>query len=698
MRLLCLAPFLLLPFAEPDSPGGHARRTWREQLFHLLKAETAFADGRLADAEKEFAAGAADHPATALRLAEVRLAVGKYVRAEQLCQQTWPVLARRHGLESPEVARCLDIQARACAALGIDHEAARLAHLAWDIRTKKLPRDHFEIAESIHTRRALWRPYEALPLIATGSHSRDGRSDAAESLKIQEKALPPGDPRLARCLLAAAREVTWDDTDELPLAEKRLLAAIDLVKTHRGERNPALADYWTELARIYGAKQKLALAEETQQKAITLLRDLHGERHPRLARPLAIMSMIRASLGKLADAESLVEEASRSHFSALTDVELCASFDRLQIHDRKTEYLLEMARRKGPTITKYLARKHDELLEARREVDPGTAWRHHPNLELLTALRRAQNRPDPLPVILGGPEQEESIFPNLPVIEAALVNRDFQKKPVGYQDGGDYRSGRQERWRFDVRDARGNPVPVKPREDPEVGGLLQNLTLKHGASWDTVLDMRRFIDLTPGEYTVRVEYHDRKEISSHLHTAGLMLCRSEPFKLTVQPRVIDVTKPDREAVKAAVAAINEKDKVRILAGTYAKADHEFIAPASPAGKILTLGWKAVPALLDELENPKLTPHRRAWVLALLFSITSWNDPRDEAVSVGRYESRSRGWAVSGGRNGKTIVIGAGSGGGKLVFVSDTIDEKRQKVFAEKWKAFREYLVIRDRDR
>ncbi|MCE9562736.1 MAG: hypothetical protein K8U57_11880 [Planctomycetes bacterium] len=698
MRWAGLIAFLLLPFSESDRPNRYTQsRAERDWLLYMAAGEAAFADGRLDVAEKEFAT-AHDHfdrPGTSFRLAEVRLARGKYVQAEQLCRNLWVTLARKYGAESPEVARCLDLQARACAALGIDREAAQLTHLAWEMRTKKLPRDHFDIAQSIHTRHAMWRPYEALPLLAIGMQGRTVASDAEDSLKIQEKALPPNDVRLAPCLLAAARAITWDDTTELPLAEKRLLRAIELVKKARGERNYTLVDYWTELARIYGAQRKVELAAVTQQKAIGLLHELYGKRHPRLAKPLAIMSMIQGSLGKVGEAERLVEEASRSHFSGLTDIEICAAFDRLADHTRKVEYLLEMARRKGPTITGYLTRKHDELLKARQNVDSHTAWLRHPNLELLTALRRSQNKPDPLPIILGGPEQEESIFPNLPILDAALVNKDAQKNPIGYQEGGDYRSGRQERWRFNVRDAKGNPMPVKPREDPEGGGLTGYNTLKVGESWTTILDMRRFIDLTPGDYTVTVEYHDRQEIASDLHTAGLMLCRSEPFKLHVQPRVIDVTKEAREAVKVAVASLEEKDRVRILAGTYSKADHEFITPASPAGKILALGWRAVPELLGELENAKLKPHQRAWVLALLFSITSWHDPRDESEVIGRYESRSRGWVVSGGRNGKTYVMGAGSGG-KLVTHTDAIDEKKQKVFAEKWRAFRDYIVVRDK--
>jgi tetratricopeptide (TPR) repeat protein len=670
-----------------------------QSLLHMAAGESAFAKGRLEEAEKEFSAAAQGSTVAEpfFRRAEVSLARGKYLQAEQLCRTTWVVLARKYGTDSPEVAECLDIQARACAALGLHVEAGRLANLAWDLRTKKLPKDHYDIARSINTRSALWRGYRVPPFITFGMSSSSEQTDAEESLKLQEKALPPGDPRLAPCLLAATRSITWEQPDKLPIAEKRLLAAIELVKKQGGEKSPALAEYWTELARIHAAQRKLALAEQTQQKAITLLRDLYGKRHPSLAAPLGMLSAIKAARGEITESESLLEEATLCYFSALTDIELCSAFDRLEWHQHTTEYLLEMVRRKGPTITRFLTSKHNELLEAHKDLDTQTARGRYPTLELLTALRRAQNKPDPLPIILGVAEQEETIFPNLPVIDAALVNKDYQKKPILYKNGGDYRSGRAERWRFSVRGSQGNIMRIKPREDPDCGGFFTRSTLKANESWDTVLDMRRYIDLPPGDYTVTVEYSDQEEISSLLHTAAFLLCRSDPFKLHVQPRVIDVTRQDREAVKAVIASLDEKSRVKILEGTYAKADHAFIALDSPPGKILTLGWRAVPQLLDALEDDKLAPQRRAWVLALLFSITSWNDPTDEPAAIGPYDFRGRGWAVSGGRNGKTIVLGAGSGSGKLVYTADKIDDKVQRQFATKWKAFRDYIVIREKN-
>src|SRR5205823_5953298 len=123
--------------------------------------EQALIDGRLNAAEKDFqAAGVAasrlnirgdgSYASLQIRIAAVKLAQGKYVEAELLCQRNWPQVARVHGAESPEVARCLIVQAEASAALGLDHEAMSLAWLAYEIQIKKLPQENYEVAETVN--------------------------------------------------------------------------------------------------------------------------------------------------------------------------------------------------------------------------------------------------------------------------------------------------------------------------------------------------------------------------------------------------------------------------------------------------------------------------------------------------------------------------------------------------------------------
>ncbi len=379
----------------------------------------------------------------------------------------------------------------------------------------------------------------------------------------------------------------------------------------------------------------------------------------------------------------------------LTDVVLCAGYDRARTAGGRARCLVEMSRRGGPVVDTFLTRKHDELLAAQRG-NGNRNRRDESNVELLTALRRAQGKPDPLPVVVSGADELEAIFPNLPVFEAALVNCDVQKLPVTFKEGGDYRSGRQDRWRFDVRDAKSKPMPVKQHSGIiEGGGLYHMSVLKHEESWETVLPMRKFIHLPPGDYTVVIQYHDDETISGRPRTEELVVCRSEPIKLHLQPRVIDVTGKDREAAKAAAAALGEKGPVRILEGTYGKDAHDFVGPDSAAGKLLALGWRAVPALLDALEDDKAAPQRCAWTFAVLYSITGWNDPRDEDGVLAEYESRGGGWAVLGGRSGKGYAMGLGLGGTSSMR-GGKFDGAAQKALSGEWKAFREYIVVREK--
>jgi hypothetical protein len=142
----------------------------------------------------------------------------------------------------------------------------------------------------------------------------------------------------------------------------------------------------------------------------------------------------------------------------------------------------------------------------------------------------------------------ECIFPSLPQFEAALTNVD-PKRECQIKPGGDYRSGRQARWRFDVRDERGRPVRVKGPPSPIGGGRLAIATLKAGEFWSTVLSMDRYIDLDPGDYTVRIQYHESQRIADLESVGHLAVLQSEPFPLHVQPRVIDLTRQDREEAR-----------------------------------------------------------------------------------------------------------------------------------------------------
>jgi hypothetical protein len=155
------------------------------------------------------------------------------------------------------------------------------------------------------------------------------------------------------------------------------------------------------------------------------------------------------------------------------------------------------------------------------------------NLELLTALRRIQKKHDPLtikvtPVRHVGPTKIEQLWE----YHVVLKNVDVEKKQVFFTDGGDYRTGRLARWRFEVRDSRGKVLPQLHAPGRLGGGLTGYRYLKHGETWETALCLMDYVDLKElGEYTVRILYHNEIAIADLQDVTGLIVSVSEPFTI-----------------------------------------------------------------------------------------------------------------------------------------------------------------------
>jgi tetratricopeptide (TPR) repeat protein len=650
--------------------------------------------GQYAEAERAFAAALqlaegfgendARLPQSLLNLARVRLKQGRYAEADRLCARAQPLLVKIHGAQHAEVARCLNLNAEVCGRLGLIGEGNDLARMALAMRQKVLGKEHPDTAESLTT------------LATLGDANR-----ARESLNIQERVLGKEHPDLVANLLALA-QIGYPNR-----AEPYVRRAIDLVKKTHGEGHPDMAECLTLLATIQTEQGQYEEAEKAQQKALAIWKERLSPDTPRAAVGLYGLAMIRLGQKRAAEAEDLFHQALRLQCSTLTDEELCQygaradgprgglSFYRTgaPLLTQREAYLAEMVRRGGKRIEAFLVRALNEEPGSRLDKS-----KERPaNLELLTALRRVQKKSEPLRIVVRGGINREAIFPRMPEFAVALTNVDEAERPVRFQDGGNYRSGRQARWRFEVRDAKGQLlVPEEPTGlDGEGGGLSTEGKLEYDHSWDTTLDMNRFAPLPPGEYTVRILYHDRLTIADLPTICGLIVCQSEPIRLLVQPRLIDLTRRERAEAETWLGKLDEQAPLRILAGTYGSYAHQFIAPQSPPGKLLALGWKAVPTLLDELDKEKLTPRRRAWVLALLFSITSWHSPRGESGVLPDYQFQEAGWQVWGGRDGRNDSGGFGTGGAGEVSGA-RINEDAQKAFARRWQGFREFIVVRER--
>lgn len=254
------------------------------------------------------------------------------------------------------------------------------------------------------------------------------------------------------------------------------------------------------------------------------------------------------------------------------------------------------------------------------------------NLELLTALRRIQKKGDPISIQLIAAKELLAIPGKLPRFSAKLKSVDVEKMPVWLSLGRDFHgTPREAQWRFEVKDAAGKILPVRENKDlfRIRTGSRSTGWLKSGDHIDTYLRLSEFVDIPePGEYTVTLLYHSQLPIADYKNETDLkdlIIFRSQSIKLTVskgRKLTIKTGKGDRKKAAALISELPEKGIVKVVGGVYHDGDFEFVKPESAAGKILTMNWRAVPALLDGLSDERISRHQKAWVLSLLYTITA----------------------------------------------------------------------------
>src|SRR5207245_4935441 len=104
----------------------------------------------------------------------------------------------------------------------------------------------------------------------------------------------------------------------------------------------------------------------------------------------------------------------------------------------KDQVLTEIIRRGDEECEEFLKKEFEAT--KKQKVDGQ-------NLELLTALRRVQKKPDPVIVEVRISKNLEVTTRSLPRLQVALKNVDEGKTPVIIAFGGEYRSGRLSGWR-----------------------------------------------------------------------------------------------------------------------------------------------------------------------------------------------------------------------------------------------------------
>lgn len=400
--------------------------------------------------------------------------------------------------------------------------------------------------------------------------------------------------------------------------------------------------------------------------------------------------------------ESVWRKAEQQRLQTLSDKELLALFSATKVesswYEKKinTEMLLtEMIRRGGQSFEKAIIEKmqaqrkalqDQEARERQKDDDKEKGAQVKPvhreylspeNLPLLTALRRIQKKPEPVAIMvkqLG----TVSTTRELPCFSVEIKNVDVEKQPFHFSFGGDYRSGRMARCAFEVRDAKGTLLPPRHWEAMMGGGMFTMGDLDYGKTWDTELPLGSYVKITePGEYTVRVLYHNSLTIADYADLTGVIACVSEPFKVTVGkpvPRKVFVRTGSVEKVASLVQDLKGKSTVRTVCSKYDQDLYSFIDPTSPEGQLLLMEWSAVPGLLELLKEKNLTKEQRAWIFVMLHTFTHADDMNPFVHNVTSRFTHQDGVIGSYTYRGVGCY---GSGGG-------IINPDVQQKFAEEW--------------
>lgn len=417
----------------------------------------------------------------------------------------------------------------------------------------------------------------------------------------------------------------------------------------------------------------------------------------RLLLALTLLFLFEAGCGErvakippLGASEDKKNAIALAELRVLTNAQLNVRFGKMLDGDgyhHLDEYepcLVEMVRRG-------MADELEKAYETEKARKPDEPWGIN-NLELLTALRRAQGKPDPLLIQVELPDRAVyATMTSLPRLKATVENVDTGHETVNFRDGGDDRSGRRDRWRLVLLDEQGRKVPDAEYVSMSGGGVYSRSHLAFGERGDrvNVLDMSEYVTPPrPGKYQLQVLYHNQIAIVHREDLSGLIVSKSEPVTLIIEPVKIHLTKSEDEEIRALIAKIDATPPLKIVAGKYGEWAHHFVSPESPHGRLLAMGAKIAPALIGELDQ-KITPERRALLFALLFSVTGDHDPRDvflgfngRVLPVHSYVQGT--WEVWG-RPGE-MMLGGSTGSGTWPR-ADNINAAIQKEWTKKWQAW-----------
>lgn len=315
--------------------------------------------------------------------------------------------------------------------------------------------------------------------------------------------------------------------------------------------------------------------------------------------------------------------ALRHQLRTSSDAELEAAWDACAADEtfNPGPLLLEMASRHEARFRVLVEAAFAKL----RKTQVVSRWSRY-ELTLVALLRRLDGKPDPVALRAQAPKPSE--FPALPTIEAEAWEMDaagkagrayWFREPAGFL------------FHLEIRDPRGRLVPVRDVAASRwEHGPRQTSHVRDGNVM--VLALADFVEpshlLLPGRYTVVVHHSDAGGIDRPDGFLWAITFRSDPVAFDVTRRRVAATEADRKRYLEIAAQLPTTPSVDVFLKGYQPWAYGRVLPAEPAGKLLTVGWAAVPSLIEFASDPSQLAGRRAWAFAILRSVTGALNPAD----------------------------------------------------------------------
>ena len=189
--------------------------------------------------------------------------------------------------------------------------------------------------------------------------------------------------------------------------------------------------------------------------------------------------------------------------------------------------------------------------------------------------------------------------------------------------------------------------------------------------------------LSPGEYSLRLVYDDNETIAPPDEYEDLVVAKSDMVPLSVKQRRVALSDAEVDQLTQQFRLLDPEEPVLLLTYGSAGVNPVIPSPQHPVEFLLAAGWKAVPVLLDVLDDEATTPPMRAWALALLYDITGLVDPESVPGAIGSATYSGFGRRVGGIGISGAFGYRAGSG----------LDPDDQEQLIARWRELRSLVEV-----